>query len=253
DADVRRRAVQDDEPLLGGRLDDVRPDRAGLHADTASRSVDLDPAHALGLDEDRVFERTDRAGAVTGSLRRNPQAVDAREVDDRDDVVGRLDQGDGERALVDGEVPGAACLVPPRVVGDDQVAREAGAKGMDVDSARGLGVDAQDGHLWLLSGRSRGCKSPRAAGPFGSQASRGSAIHTVWRTIPAVSEPQAIAQSLEEVVPGVWHWHVSDERIGGFISAAHAVRSDEGVVLIDPLPLAAEAMSRLGEVSAICL
>jgi glyoxylase-like metal-dependent hydrolase (beta-lactamase superfamily II) len=68
-----------------------------------------------------------------------------------------------------------------------------------------------------------------------------------------VSEPQAIARSVEEVVPGVWHWHVSDERIGGFISAAHAVRSDDRVVLIDPLPLAAEAMSGLGVVSAICL
>jgi glyoxylase-like metal-dependent hydrolase (beta-lactamase superfamily II) len=68
-----------------------------------------------------------------------------------------------------------------------------------------------------------------------------------------VSEPQASAESVEEVVPGVWHWHLADERIGGFISAAHAVRGDDGVVLIDPLPLADEAMSGLGEVSAICL
>src|SRR5207248_2680438 len=57
----------------------------------------------------------------------------------------------------------------------------------------------------------------------------------------------------EEVVPGVWHWHVADERIGGYISAAHAVRADGGVVLVDPLPLAEEALSRLGDVSAVCL
>jgi Metallo-beta-lactamase superfamily len=68
-----------------------------------------------------------------------------------------------------------------------------------------------------------------------------------------VSEPQAIADSVDEVVSGVWHWHVSDERIGGYISAAHAVRDGDGVVLIDPLPLAAEALFGLGEVSAICL
>ena len=68
-----------------------------------------------------------------------------------------------------------------------------------------------------------------------------------------MSEPQAVAESVEEVVPRVWHWHVSDERIGGFISAAHAVRSDDGVVLIDPLPLAAGALSGLGDFCAICL
>jgi glyoxylase-like metal-dependent hydrolase (beta-lactamase superfamily II) len=64
-----------------------------------------------------------------------------------------------------------------------------------------------------------------------------------------VSEPQAVAQEVEEVVPGVWHWSISDERIGGFISAAHAAST----VLIDPLPLAPEAFERLGPVSAIVL
>jgi len=68
-----------------------------------------------------------------------------------------------------------------------------------------------------------------------------------------VSEPQAVAESVEEVVPGVWYWHVADERIGGYISAAHAVRGDEGIVLVDPLPLAEEALSGLGDVSAVCL
>jgi hypothetical protein len=68
-----------------------------------------------------------------------------------------------------------------------------------------------------------------------------------------VSEPQAVAESVEQVVPGVWHWHVSDDRIGGYISAAHAVRTDDGVVLVDPLPLAGDALSGLGELSAICL
>ena len=52
-----------------------------------------------------------------------------------------------------------------------------------------------------------------------------------------MSEPRAVADAVTEVVPGVWHWHLADERIGGFIGAAHAVRSANGVVLIDPLPL----------------
>lgn len=67
-----------------------------------------------------------------------------------------------------------------------------------------------------------------------------------------MSEPQALADRADEVVPGVWCWSVHDNRID-FVSAAHAVADDEGVVLIDPLPLAPEALAALGEVTAICL
>lgn len=68
-----------------------------------------------------------------------------------------------------------------------------------------------------------------------------------------MSEPQAVAESVEEVVPGVWHWRLADDRIGGYVSAAHAVAADDGVVLIDPLPLAEAALPGLGAASAICL
>jgi glyoxylase-like metal-dependent hydrolase (beta-lactamase superfamily II) len=68
-----------------------------------------------------------------------------------------------------------------------------------------------------------------------------------------MSEPQAVAARVVEVVPGVWHWSLEDERIGGFIGAAHAVRAGGGLVLIDPLPLEEAAFRRLGDVSAICL
>jgi len=68
-----------------------------------------------------------------------------------------------------------------------------------------------------------------------------------------VSEPQAVAESVEEVVPGVWFWHVPDDRIGGYVSSAHALRTENGVVLIDPLPLAEDALAGLGDVTAICL
>lgn len=75
----------------------------------------------------------------------------------------------------------------------------------------------------------------------------------VQRYFQPVSEPTAVATTVEEVVPGLWHWSISDDRIGGHIAAAHAVASLQGTVLIDPLPLADEGMTRLGSVVAICL
>ncbi|MGH3006892.1 MAG: MBL fold metallo-hydrolase, partial [Gaiellaceae bacterium] len=68
-----------------------------------------------------------------------------------------------------------------------------------------------------------------------------------------MSEPSAIAERAEEVVPGVWRWFVSNERIGGAESTSHAVRSDDGIVLIDPVRLAGEALARLEDVRATCL
>jgi hypothetical protein len=70
--------------------------------------------------------------------------------------------------------------------------------------------------------------------------------------MPSVSEPKAIAERVEEVVPGVYCWHVHDDRID-FLSAAHAVATGDGVVLVDPLPLAEEALHSLGEATAIVL
>jgi glyoxylase-like metal-dependent hydrolase (beta-lactamase superfamily II) len=67
-----------------------------------------------------------------------------------------------------------------------------------------------------------------------------------------VSEPKAVADQVEEVVPGVWTWSVHDERID-FVSTAHAVATAEGAVLIDPLPLAEDALAELGDIQAICL
>src|SRR5437870_1701020 len=68
-----------------------------------------------------------------------------------------------------------------------------------------------------------------------------------------MGEPSAVATEVEEVVPGVSHWGVEDDRIGGFVSSAHAVRNEDGTVLIDPLPLEQEALLALGRAAAIVL
>jgi glyoxylase-like metal-dependent hydrolase (beta-lactamase superfamily II) len=68
-----------------------------------------------------------------------------------------------------------------------------------------------------------------------------------------VTEPKAVAHRVEVVVPGVWTWSIEDERIGGFPSNSYAVASEQGTVLIDPLPLADDAFRELGEIGAICL
>lgn len=67
-----------------------------------------------------------------------------------------------------------------------------------------------------------------------------------------MSEPKSKAESAEQVVPGVWRWRVWDERID-FESDAYAVAGNDGVVLIDPLPLAEESLGTLGPIAAICL
>ena len=68
-----------------------------------------------------------------------------------------------------------------------------------------------------------------------------------------MAEPTAVAPAAEEVVPGVWSWGVANERIGGAESTGHAVAGADGVVLVDPVRLAPDALARLGEVTAICV
>lgn len=67
-----------------------------------------------------------------------------------------------------------------------------------------------------------------------------------------MSEPKALANQVEEVVPGVLRWSVHDERID-FLGAAYAVVDGDGTTMIDPLRLSPEALTRLGRVEAIVL
>jgi glyoxylase-like metal-dependent hydrolase (beta-lactamase superfamily II) len=68
-----------------------------------------------------------------------------------------------------------------------------------------------------------------------------------------MSEPTAVADHVEEVVPSVSSWRVQDDRIGGYLSSAHALAGPEGTILIDPLPLEDESLQDLGPVSAIVI
>jgi hypothetical protein len=64
-----------------------------------------------------------------------------------------------------------------------------------------------------------------------------------------VTESKAVAESVDEIVPGVWHWRVRDERIGGAWGSSHCADG----ALVDPHGLTADALARLGEISAIVL
>lgn len=68
-----------------------------------------------------------------------------------------------------------------------------------------------------------------------------------------MSEPKAKAKELEEVVPGVYNWHVEDDRIGTRSDAYAVVDRDGAVVLIDPLPIDEKLLRPLGTLTAIVL
>jgi glyoxylase-like metal-dependent hydrolase (beta-lactamase superfamily II) len=68
-----------------------------------------------------------------------------------------------------------------------------------------------------------------------------------------VAEPREIADSVEQVTDGVWHWRIRNASIGGEISSSHAVEADGGSVLIDPVRLRDDALATLPAPTAIVL
>lgn len=68
-----------------------------------------------------------------------------------------------------------------------------------------------------------------------------------------MTEPSEIADAVEMVAEGVWHWRIRNANIGGEISSSHAVAADGGCVLIDPVRLSADALAALPTPSAILL
>ena len=97
---------------LGGAAQ-LGDEDAGLDPGGLRLGVDLDPAHALGLEQDRALERAGEAkGSVPGPLAGHLQIVLRREANRLCDVVGALGKGNRLGSLVCREVPGLARLVP---------------------------------------------------------------------------------------------------------------------------------------------
>jgi hypothetical protein len=68
-----------------------------------------------------------------------------------------------------------------------------------------------------------------------------------------MTEPSETAPAAEEVVPGLWHWRISNSNIGGHTSSSQALLTREGLVLIDPVRLDPAALGRLPRPMAILL
>lgn len=68
-----------------------------------------------------------------------------------------------------------------------------------------------------------------------------------------MTEPKERAATAEEVVPGLWHWHISNSAIGGAMSSSHAVMTRDGLILIDPVGLDDAAQAALPRPMAVLL
>ena len=67
-----------------------------------------------------------------------------------------------------------------------------------------------------------------------------------------MSEPTTVATGVEQLLEGLVHWTLHDDRID-YRSDAYGLRTPSGTIWIDPLPLQASAAAALGNVAAICL
>ncbi len=68
-----------------------------------------------------------------------------------------------------------------------------------------------------------------------------------------MTEPTEIAGGVEEICAGVWHWRIHNAGIGGAISSSHAVATQDGSVLIDPVRLDDSAFASLPAPEAVLL
>lgn len=68
-----------------------------------------------------------------------------------------------------------------------------------------------------------------------------------------LTEPKTKSDQIDYIYPWLLHWTIRDERIGNFRGDAFAVKTNDGLVLIDPLPLTEEVWAEIKEVCAILL
>lgn len=144
DANVGRGAMEHHETLRCRGLDDVGPERSRLDARAMGAGIDLDATHTRRLHEDRVVSDLQRGRSVAGSLRGDPETMCDRELDDLDHVLRRIDQRDGERPLINREVPGPTSVVPVGLAGKHDLAVDTAAQSADVFSAGTLDSASRD-------------------------------------------------------------------------------------------------------------
>jgi glyoxylase-like metal-dependent hydrolase (beta-lactamase superfamily II) len=65
-------------------------------------------------------------------------------------------------------------------------------------------------------------------------------------------EPGGSAKLVGEILPGIYHFTIHDDRID-YQSDSYAVVEKSNAVLIDPLPMAEKDLNKLGPLEAICL
>jgi glyoxylase-like metal-dependent hydrolase (beta-lactamase superfamily II) len=68
-----------------------------------------------------------------------------------------------------------------------------------------------------------------------------------------MTEPREIAENVEVVVAGVYHWRIHNSNIGGAIASSHAVEDGDGIVMVDPVQLADAALGSLARPTAVVL
>jgi hypothetical protein len=68
-----------------------------------------------------------------------------------------------------------------------------------------------------------------------------------------MTEPREIAPAAREVLPGLWHWSISNGNIGGHTSSSQALLTREGLVLVDPVRLDEAALGALPRPMAVLL
>lgn len=68
-----------------------------------------------------------------------------------------------------------------------------------------------------------------------------------------MTEPREIAEQAEEVVDGLYHWHIHNANIGGAISSSHALVDGDVCVFVDPVRLADGALAALPKPGAVVL
>jgi glyoxylase-like metal-dependent hydrolase (beta-lactamase superfamily II) len=68
-----------------------------------------------------------------------------------------------------------------------------------------------------------------------------------------MTEPLEIAEQVEALAHGLWHWRIRNSHIGGAISSSHALATDGGGVFVDPVRVADERLAELPAPSAIVL